>query len=354
MFHRAPLPLLLALSATLAGCPDDDPLLGPDGGVPPPDVAFVEYLGPWDHGAADGPAPQDYAVPPDTIKVVPPAFVGFVAGSFTMGSPPTEPCRGTDESPRKVTLTRPFQIQNVEVTQQQFADVMGYQPFSSCGKACPAADVSWHEAAAYCNELSLRLGLKPCYVDVGSGAHCAHFYSCGSGESCILLNNTCRRYVAAPAYGGAKIYDCPAYRLPTDAEWEYAYRAGATTALHNGKELDPSQCKCLPQSAAASAIAWYCSNAGFSPQVGGPPKLPNAWGLYNMAGNVHEWVHDPPQVNLGSAAVTDPVGVGSNADRVIRGGYYNSHAAKLRAAKRDSERATHRGGGLRCVRTLKP
>jgi formylglycine-generating enzyme required for sulfatase activity len=287
-------------------------------------------------------------------------WVSIPPGSFTMGSPPSEACRPTarvphsKETQHKVTLTHGFEIMALELTGKQHEEVMGYKASKLALPQLPVMQLSWHEAAAYCNELSLRLGLKPCYVDVGSGTYCAHFYACGTGESCILIDDTCRRYVAAPTYGGAKIYDCPAYRLPTDAEWEYAYRAGTTTALYNGKELAPSLCGCKPTSAAASAIAWYCGNYSAGLKVGGPPKLPNAWGLYNMAGNISEWVHDPSQADLGSATVTDPVGVGSSADHIIRGGSYDDHAAALRAAKRDASMATNKFGGLRCVRTLKP
>jgi formylglycine-generating enzyme required for sulfatase activity len=331
MFHRAPLPLLLALSATLAGCPDDNPLLSPDGGVPPPDVAFIEYLGPWDRGAADGPAPQDYAVPPDTIKVVPPAFVGFVAGSFTMGSPPTEPCRGTDESPRKVTLTRPFQIQNVEVTQQQFADVMGYQPFSSCGKACPAADVSWHEAAAYCNTISAKQALTSCYA-------------CAGKDDKVLCS-------PAAAYSGAgKIYACPGYRLPTEAEWEYAYRAGTSTSLYNGDATGACSGASDPK---ADAIAWYKANSGGAIHPVGQ-KLPNAKLLYDLAGNAAEWIHDWCSYSPGGLPATDPTGPLTGTERVLRGGGYDAELGELRGAARTSDSPANRYDdyGFRPARSL--
>jgi formylglycine-generating enzyme required for sulfatase activity len=331
MARGAPLTLLLALSAALAACPDDDPLSVPDGGVPLPDVTFVEFMGPWDRGIPDAPPPPDYGAQSDTITVVPPAFVAFAAGAFTMGSPPGEPCRGTDETQRTVTLTHSFQIQNVEVTQQQFSAVMGYQPFSSCGGYCPVVTLSWHEAAAYCNKLSVKAGVSPCYA-------CA-----GKDEKVVC--------VLTAAYAGAgKLYTCPGSRLPTEAEREYAYRAGTKTALYNGATTGACTGATDP---AVDKIAWYKANAAGSLHAVGQ-KLPNAKLLYDMAGNAAEWVHDWCHFAPGGAPATDPTGPLTGTQRVQRGGGWESETGALRAAARSSDAPanSYDDYGFRPARTL--
>jgi formylglycine-generating enzyme required for sulfatase activity len=283
-------------------------------------------------------------------------FVPLEAGAFTMGSPDDEVCRGDNETRHPVTLTRGLEVSATEVTQGQYEELMGYNPaaFSStepgCGEHCrcgsstscrshPVELVSWHEAAAYCSALSAARGLSACYTCSGSGP-----------------NISC---VAAAAHAGAAIYDCPGYRLPTEAEWEWAYRAGTRTAFYSGDPgITPQACmSCTERSAALESIGWYCANAAGSTHPVGEKK-PNAWGLYDMAGNVYEWCHDSspdPPVPLGTKAVSDPWGPASGPFRVIRGGSWYAPARLARAANRGPfARPTHRtnGLGLRCVRTL--
>ena len=259
------------------------------------------------------------SLPPDTLNpayIPPGTWVTLSAGTFTMGSPKGEPCREPftpKETPHPVTLTRKLVIQTTEVTQNQFKSVMLYSSpkFSTCGGDCPMESVSWHEAAAYCNTLSKNKGLSQCYACTGSA----------SAVSCA----------EATAYTGTKIYTCPGYRLPTEAEWEYAYRAGTNTALYNGPIST-----CSGNDANANLIGWYDKNATNTTRPVAK-KQPNNWGLYDMAGNVGEWCHDWIEANPGSTPETDPVAKGSSSDpyRVFRGGTWTGDAQRLRGAWRD-------------------
>jgi len=245
-----------------------------------------------------------------------------------MGSPKSDTCRYSNEPEQiSVTLTHKFEMQTMEVTQDQFFSVMGYRPsnFSSCGGTCPVEQVSWHEAVAYCNALSGKVGLTACYACSGSKE-----------------NVTCKETTATTGKG---IYTCKGFRLPTEAEWEYAYRATTTTAFYNGGIV-----ACSGTDGNAGKIGWYSANSGSTTHPVGK-KDPNKWGLYDMAGNVWEWCHDGYQSDLGSSALTDPVFSGSS--RVLRGGSCFNNPLFLRAANRDSSSPTYRFNyfGFRCSRT---
>jgi formylglycine-generating enzyme required for sulfatase activity len=266
-------------------------------------------------------------------------WVKIPAGTFQLGSPATEPCRnsgGNPEDQHSVTLTRDFEIQSTEVTQEQFKGLMEYNPSPwLCGANCPMQAVKWHEAAAYCNALSGQKGLAACY-------------SCAGGRESLTCTD-------APAYSGDKIYSCPGYRLPTEAEWEYAYRAGTTTAYWDGAN-DPAVCDYCTSDENADPIGWYCGNAA-TPSEGPHPvaqKRPSPWGLYDMAGNVAEWCHDWYQSSLGYSAATDPWGPPSGSFRVLRGGSSGEGAGHMRAAQRGGYDPPSRNGlvGFRCARTL--
>ena len=254
------------------------------------------------------------------------------AGTFTMGAPKSEPCSNSYyQTQHKVTLTRMFEISAYETTQGQFQSLMGYNPSSSktCGASCPVEHTKWDEAAAFCNALSAKKNLEKCYSCTGSGTS----ISCSE----------------ASKFTGKKLYSCGGYRLPTEAEWEYAYRAGTQTAYYNGPN-DPN--RCMDNSALdknLDKIAWYAANAkGVHQPVGG--KQPNGWGLYDMAGNAPEWCNDVFTSSLGSSHVTDPnITVGKS--HVVKGGSALYYANMGRAAMRTSFYADH--FGFRCVRTLK-
>jgi formylglycine-generating enzyme required for sulfatase activity len=252
------------------------------------------------------------------------------AGTFTMGSPAGELGRYTGETQHRVTLTHDFLIGSTEVTQGEFETLMGYNPSfrTICGGTCPVEQETWHEAAAYCNALSAGEGFDQCYDCIGVGT-----------------DVTCE-----PAAVYETPYDCPGYRLPTEAEWEYAARAGTTTGTYNGNpDVGPDTCG---PSAVLDPIAWWCGNAETPHPVG--ELDPNEWGPYDMLGNVWERNEDWFEDYVGDA--NDPWGPEAGSNRVIRGGSWWHGANFARAAFRMSLAPGIRdeGVGFRPARSLEP
>mgnify|MGYP000648623045 CR=1 FL=1 len=252
---------------------------------------------------------------------VPEGWVSIPAGTFTMGSPPSDNLAVFIEFPaHEVTLTRAFALQSTEVTQSQWESLMGNNPSSFGGcPDCPVEEVNWYEALSYCNALSEADGYESCYSLSGCSNSPGLDMECSNVEWVGL--------------------DCTGYRLPTEAEWEYAYRAGTTTRWYCG---DDQSC--------VDSIGWYGSNIHAVAQ-----KTPNVWGLYDMAGNVWERCHDSWQSSLGSTAVTDPMGSGTTS-RGLRGGAWGRTPYHMRAALRADNPPTYRykNIGFRCARSLLP
>ena len=267
----------------------------------------------------------------------PPGFVGIEAGTFTMGSPESELGRQSDETQHEVILTNDFYLSDHEVTQAEWGALIGINPSGrnngTC-PTCPVEKVNWWEALYYANSLSNLEGLSPCYVlEDCSGA-------AGEGLNCtgVTLQDDSGNAVATP-------YECEGYRLPTEAEWEYAARAGTTTAFYNGDITVPEG-----SDPNANDIAWYGRNSDYTtyPVRG---KLPNAWGLYDVSGNVGEWTWDWLDFYSGDAA--DPAGPSSGSSRVLRGGSWNFNARYVRVAYRNFATPGYRSDyiGFRLART---
>jgi formylglycine-generating enzyme required for sulfatase activity len=251
-----------------------------------------------DRTASDGPV-RDGAIPGGWRTIA--------AGAFEMGSPPSEPCRRDDERQHGVTLTRAFEIMTTEVTQRQFQDLLGYNPSAhkSCAD-CPVDSVTWHQAAVYCNALSAKAGLTACYSCSGP----KETPSCGE----------------AAGSAGGQLYGCPGYRLPTEAEWERAYRAGTTTSFFGGPIANCESDSVL------DPFAWYKLNSGSATREVAK-KQASPEGLFDMGGNVLEWVNDWDGP-YPSSPVTDPTGPASGSERGLRGGSFAFRAEEARAAAR--------------------
>jgi formylglycine-generating enzyme required for sulfatase activity len=228
-------------------------------------------------------------------------FVYIPPGSFLRGSPIDEPGRESDETQQRVALTNGYYIQTTEVTQRQWKAVMEDLPLyiRKCNEKCPVDQVSWDDAK----------------------------------EFIIKLN---------------KIEGTHKYRLPTEAEWEYASRAGSKASFANG-EITVLTCD---YDIKLGEIGWYCGNKKNYPHHPVAQKNSNAWGLYDMHGSVWEWCSDWYD-HYPSTSVTNPIGPPDGMERVMRGGGIADSARSCRSANRYSLKPdiAFSNIGLRVVRS---
>jgi formylglycine-generating enzyme required for sulfatase activity/serine/threonine protein kinase len=235
--------------------------------------------------------PADTARPASSLKTwtnsLGMKFVRIEPGKFSMGSTEKE----DEQPPHLVEITRPFSLGDRELTQGQYQVVMGVNPSNFKGSDdLPVEEVSWLDAVTFCTKLSKKERRTPCYRINGK-------------DVTVIAGN--------------------GYRLPTEAEWEYACRAGSNTQYPFGVNK-----------AELGEFAWFSGNAGGKTHPVGQ-KRPNRWGLYDMLGNVWEWCQDGYDGGYyATSPPADPPGPSGAASRVIRGGSWGSNPPYARPACR--------------------
>jgi formylglycine-generating enzyme required for sulfatase activity len=208
---------------------------------------------------------------------------------------------GVEETPIHTVSVSMFWMDTLQVRQADYQQLLGVNP-SGHGGNYPIEYITWYDAALYCNARSKHDALDTVYSYTGLNGI--------PGNNCKLTGVTIN-------------YTNNGYRLPTEAEWEYACRAGSTTKYYFGDSP-----------AALGNYAWFSDNSGGYTQTGGK-KLPNQFGLYDMHGNVWEWCNDWYSATYYSVSPsTDPRGPAGTAN-VMRGGCYQNTADYLRSAYRN-------------------
>jgi len=286
-----------------------------------------------------GSRPSSVTESPD---FAPEGFVRINSGTFTMGSPANETGHYYDEGPQRQVTVSSFFMGKYEVTQKEWFDVMGTTirqqqaasgPTGLAGEGnnYPMYYVSWFEVVEYCNRRSQRENLTPVYTISGTG-----------DNRTVTWNRNAN-----------------GYRLPTEAEWEYACRAGTVTSYWSGNNETTLAGKAnaadltLKDMAGEQLTSWINIRDGYALTSPVGSFQANAWGLFDMHGNVWEWCWDW-YGNYPSGAQTDPVGASSGSLRVLRGGGWYFPALHARSASRffGSPIYRSRNFGFRVVRPI--
>jgi formylglycine-generating enzyme required for sulfatase activity len=275
------------------------------------------------------PLPQK---PVTVQRAIPNGFVNIPAGIFVMGSPVSEPGRKSYEIQHQVTVSGFYMGKN-PVTQKEYIEVMGTNPSRFKGNGnLPVEFVSWYDAIEYCNKRSQKEGLTPAYT-INTNQKDPNNYNYEDRVKWTVTWNK----------------NANGYRLPTEAEWEYACRAGTTTPFSTGNNITSDK---------ANYPGDYSYNNIHEPGIYYVRRKttevesfsPNAWGLYDMHGNVWEWCWDWFG-DLSSGSQIDPAGPSSGTYRVVRGGSWCTPPVYLRSAFREYAVPSVRGHdiGIRLV-----
>ena len=347
-----------------------------------------------DAGEPDGDCPGDCeGLKQEEFKVTD-GFVQINAGSFWMGSPCEQDCPfgytgagGTGdgsgiaiqevpyskcsylkygEKLHYVCLDTGFEMQVHEVTQGEWTSAFNaWNPssFVECGKDCPVESISWYDALAFANWKSENAGLKPCYSF--SNIKCKQSGNPPDGNDyyfCMDTEHGGIDFALAHLSGNANTpSECIGYRLPTEAEWEYAVRAGTLTAYYNGYGYD-EECWPCDTFSPLDDIAWYCGNITTEGPKPVGTKKANDWGLKDMIGNVAEWCWDRYRKCLCCSYTFDCSGVDDpdvnpvkymNYIMVARGGHWDENNRECRSASRSDYLPGERSSvlGFRLVRS---
>ncbi len=216
----------------------------------------------------------------------------------------------SDEKPVHQVTVSSFWIGKYEVTQKEWQEVMGSNPSNWKGDNLPVEQISWNDAVDYCNKRSIKEGLSPCYSGSGAGITCN--------------------------------WNADGYRLPTEAEWEFAARGGVYS---KGYKYSGSN--------DLGSVAWYTDNSGSKTHSVGS-KAANELGIHDMSGNVFEWCWDWYGSYYSSSPNNNPTGPDSEILRLSRGGGWNVNAFGLRVAYRFEGGPGGRGSatGFRLCRAM--